>query len=138
MYLDTSVVLRRLFSEPDAIASAALPSDGPTFTSRLLLTEVARTIDRARLRGELVDEDVATLHEQADILARTMTILAVTDEVLERAGAPMPTIVGTLDGIHLATALLLKESPHRVTHFLTHDTQLGRAARASGFVVIGV
>jgi predicted nucleic acid-binding protein len=51
--------------------------------------------------------------------------------VLTRAAGPMPTVVGSLDAIHLATAL----EPGFV--LLTHDKQLARAARASGLDVGG-
>ena len=38
---------------------------------------------------------------------RSVEVLAVTEQVLERAVAPMPTALGSLDAIHLATALEL-------------------------------
>jgi predicted nucleic acid-binding protein len=53
---------------------------------------------------------------------------------------PMATALGTLDAIHLATALLYREqqSPdERPIAFATHDAQLARAAKSLQFDVIG-
>jgi hypothetical protein len=50
----------------------------------------------------------------------------------------MPTEVGTLDAIHLATALLWKEMSHVDLTVATHDNALGLAARAHGLPVVGV
>ena len=50
----------------------------------------------------------------------------------------MPTELGTLDAIHLATALLWKESTGSDLVMATHDTALGLAATAHGLIVVGV
>ena len=55
-----------------------------------------------------------------------------------RAAMPMPTTLGTLDAIHLATALELAPSIDGPMSLATHDEQLARAARASGMDVVGV
>lgn len=137
VYVDTSVVMRRMFGEPNALRRADMGAFGEAFASRLLTVELYRSIDRARLNGAIDDEDVAQLHERAQLLLAPVSLLAVSEAILQRASSPMPTVVGTLDAIHLSTALLLQGSEHRVSGFLTHDTQLARAARASGFSVVG-
>jgi predicted nucleic acid-binding protein len=50
----------------------------------------------------------------------------------------MPTVLGTLDALHLATALEVKRALAPKLVLLTHDEQLARAARASGLAVLGV
>ena len=45
----------------------------------------------------------------------------------------MPTIVKTLDAIHIATASLIQERLHSQLVFITHDQQQAKAARALGF-----
>jgi hypothetical protein len=50
----------------------------------------------------------------------------------------MPTELGTLDAIHLATALLWTEMSHKDLTMATHDSVLGLAARAYGMRVMGV
>ena len=57
--------------------------------------------------------------------------------LLARASQPMPTTLGTLDAIHLATALLWAEHSRLPLVMATHDQSLATAARASGLRVIG-
>ena len=57
--------------------------------------------------------------------------------VLSRASEPMPIPVGTLDAIHLATALIWRERLGALPQIATHDAALGAAARAFGFDVRG-
>jgi hypothetical protein len=45
--------------------------------------------------------------------------------------------LGTLDAIHLATAMLWQESRGSSLFMATHDTALALAARASGLRVVG-
>jgi hypothetical protein len=49
----------------------------------------------------------------------------------------MPTTLGTLDAIHLATALALATTLDEPLVVATHDAHLARAARASGLDVRG-
>ena len=69
---------------------------------------------------------------------RRMRRLGVSRSVLTRAGESLPLPVKTLDAIHLATALQWRERRAPDLVFATHDRQLGRAASALGFPVIGV
>jgi hypothetical protein len=50
----------------------------------------------------------------------------------------MPTELDTLDAIHLATAILWKESTRTELVMATHDVALGFGAKAHGFDVVGV
>jgi hypothetical protein len=45
---------------------------------------------------------------------------------------------GTLDALHLATALVWRDRMGPLAVMATHDTALGLAARAFGFEVVGV
>jgi predicted nucleic acid-binding protein len=67
-----------------------------------------------------------------------MEIARVTDAVLLRASQPMPVVLGTLDAIHLATALLWIERTGDDLAVATHDRALARGARAFGLRVHGV
>ena len=49
----------------------------------------------------------------------------------------MPTELGTLDAIHLASALLWKEAFGVDPTLVTHDIALGLAAQAHGFKILG-
>jgi hypothetical protein len=57
--------------------------------------------------------------------------------MLDRAAQPMPTELGTLDAIHLATAHLWKEMTGKGLTMATHDSALALAAEAHGLRVVG-
>lgn len=135
-YVDASVLLRVALRQPDALPD--WPSIQRGISSTLILTESLRTLDRWRLRATLTDVEVA--HYRAAILALldALELVEIDFPLLNRAAQPMPTSLGTLDAIHLATALLWREETGIDPAFATHDEALGLAARAHGFSVIGV
>jgi hypothetical protein len=57
---------------------------------------------------------------------------------MERAAGGFATQLGTLDALHVATALLWRDGRTPDLVFATHDRQQARAARALGFEVLGV
>lgn len=61
-----------------------------------------------------------------------------TRPILSRAAQPLPVTLGTLDAMHLATALVWREVSQAVVVLATHDARLALAARAVGFDTIGV
>lgn len=133
--VDTSVLVRKLFGEPNPLAEWS--SIDEAYASRMLVVELGRVIDRSRLAGTIDDEQVAELHDEARRLLRSIDIMELGEAVLSRAAGPMPTMIGTLDAIHLATALELTRSVGESIAVATHDVQLARAARALGFQVVG-
>lgn len=134
-FIDSSVVLRKLFGEPHPLAEWR--QIDAAYGSRLLPIEIGRVIDRCRLAGQITDDDVASLHQESGRILASIEILALSDAILERAEGPMPTQLGSLDAIHLATALELARA-HGVRPIVaTHDLQLARAARAFGLEVRG-
>jgi predicted nucleic acid-binding protein len=135
-YVDTSVVMRALLGEADVLSEWAEIEEA--YASRLLVVEIARVIDRYRLQGLIDDEQVARLHGEKRTVLRSINLLAITDELLERAERPMPTVVGSLDAIHLMTGVELAATLTDPLVFATHDVQLGRAARAWGLDVVGI
>lgn len=133
--LDTSVVLRKLFGERGALAEWRAIREARA--SRVLPVELGRVVDRARLAGDIDDAQVEELHGEARRILRSVTIVALTDRILDRAAGPMPTVLGTLDAVHLATALELAATRAPGLVLATHERQLARAARASGLDVAG-
>lgn len=133
-YVDASVVLRIVLGEPDPVPS--WPSIDVAVSSELVRLECLRTIDRARLRGDLGDEAVARQRIDVLDLIDRFDQVPVTTSVLERASQPFPTSIGSLDAIHLASALAIADVYEDLV-FLTHDHGLALAARAMGFTVEG-
>jgi predicted nucleic acid-binding protein len=93
------------------------------------------TLDRLRLAEGLSDEEIAVRREAVFRLVETMEIVELTRPVLTRAAQPLPTALGTLDAIHLATALLWKERTGADLVMATHDGTLATATKASGLRV---
>ena len=135
MYLDSSVVLRVILGEPDRLAS--WPSITHPVSSELIRLECLRTIDRARIRLGLQDHLVARYRADVLDVLDAMTLVPVRAAVLDRAAGPFPTLLGSLDAIHLASAQLVREQWGDLT-LATHDAALGRAAISVGMPVQGV
>ncbi|MBI4600405.1 MAG: type II toxin-antitoxin system VapC family toxin [Planctomycetes bacterium] len=135
VYLDTSVVLRVLLRQKDPLALWGQWESA--YSSELLALESRRVLDRLRLEGALVDDDLARAHEELARIEATLGFIPVTRPVLRRASLPMPTAIRSLDAIHLASALLFQESRGGQLVFATHDVQQGTAARALGFRCVG-
>jgi uncharacterized protein len=133
--VDTSVILRKLYGEPDPLAEWSRIRKG--YASRLLPVELGRVIHRTRLEGEIDDGEVEQLQREARRVLRSLEVVALDERILARAGGPLPTAVGTLDAVHLATALELATSRAPGLVVATHDRQLARAARASGLEAVG-
>ena len=135
-YLDSSVLLRVLLGQPDRLAEWEDVERG--VGSALVEVECLRALDRLRLRADLPAEEVAARREAVYRLTAEMEIVEPTWPVLRRAGQPFPTPLGTLDAVHLATALLWRDTRAEELTLATHDRALALAARASGLAVIGV
>jgi predicted nucleic acid-binding protein len=133
VYLDSSVVLGKLQGEPWPTAGWGRWEH--VYSSELLRIEVLRTIDRNRLRGAVNDQQVAELMTNAQAVFDTIEWSALTTAILQRAAQSFLTPLGTLDALHLATALRLTEVRGIDLVFLTHDTELALAARSANFAV---
>ena len=135
-YVDASVLLRVALGQPDALPQWRRIDQG--VASALVITECLRTLDRLRLRARLADADVATRRATILALIASLELVEVDAVVLDRAAQPMPTELGTLDAIHLATALLWKDLARADLTMATHDGALALGARAHGLRVVGV
>lgn len=133
VFVDTSVVLRILFREP-----RPLPDWGQwskAYASALWRVEALRTVDRTRLSGMVDDSQVVQLRREIEVVHSTFHLVPLADSILLRAAEGFPTVLDTLDAIHLASALAVRDE---IEVFLTHDLQLATAAAAMGFEVRGV
>ncbi len=134
-YVDSSVLLRVVLGQSNALAQWQRIASG--IASALVEVESLRTLDRVRLAEGYSDEIVAERREAVYRLLESMEIAEITYSVLARAAQPLPTALGTLDAIHLATALLWKEQTGKDVTMATHDTALAVASKATGLRVIG-
>lgn len=124
IYLDTSVVLARLFAEdrspPDAFWSQTFVS------SRLLEYEV---FNRVHARAAH-----ATHAAAARQLVDRANLLEMSAAVLGRALLPFAQPVRTLDALHLATLVFLR-SRGLSPALATYDQRLATAAVSEGFAL---
>ena len=135
-YLDSSVLLRVAFRQPNQLAQWSLL--GLSVTSGLTRVECARTLDRLSLSAFTTASVLAHRQAVAAVLAQCVRV-ELTDGILLRAEQPLPVPLGTLDALHLTSALVYREGiGGEALVFATHDAALGRAARALGCSVIGV
>lgn len=134
VYVDSSVLLRFVFDQPGRLEE--WPEITTSVSSELARVECLRAIDRVRLREHPDDE---TLAERRGAALKTLAgcrLMAVASPVMARAADPFPTVVGSLDAIHLSTALLAREEYDDLA-VATHDNQMATAAEALGFEVLG-
>lgn len=124
VYLDTSALGRILLGEPDADAVLReLDQYSQHVASGLLRVELRRLALR---EGELA---------AADQLLAGVALLPLTENTLSAAETVQPAGVGTLDAIHLVTALELKGDDILDT-IITYDRRLADAAAANGLTVL--
>lgn len=134
-YIDSSVILRLVLSEPKPLPEWADVQQG--VTSALAEVEVLRTLDRIRFSAPTLDpRALAARREAAFRVLEGLETVEITRSVLARASQPLPTPLGTPAAIHLVSAMGWREQFESLI-FATHDVALAAAARASGFEVFG-
>lgn len=134
VYVDSSVLLRVVVGERRRLRTWSTITE--VVASELITLECLRTIDRARIHLALADQEVADRRAALMETIETFNLVPVAPPVLERASEPFPTMLGSLDAIHLASALLVRDRFEDLS-FATHDQALAIAAKAVGFRVHG-
>jgi len=135
-YIDTSALLRLVLREPGALDD--LRTYDALVSSELIAVESARTIDRLRLQGSLTTKEAASRIGAINEWLEAIDLVLLRPPVLSRASEPLPTPLGTLDALHLATALVWRDRMGPLPIVATHDGALGLAAQAFGFEVRGI
>jgi predicted nucleic acid-binding protein len=118
VYLDSSALVKLVVAEPESMALIEHLEEWPQrVSSALALTELPRALDRAGLG--------APAHRRArDVLGR-IALVDVDRRILTTAATLEPSTLRTLDAIHLATALAIREDLEMV---VTYDRRLRAAA----------
>lgn len=120
-YLDTSAAVKLVVREQ---GSAALrrwvgSADSDLVGSDLVRTELIRTIRRGA-PAALV---------QARAVLDTLVLLTLPSEVFERAATLEPSVLRSLDALHLAVAMQLGDELDAI---VTYDDRLASAAQGLG------
>ena len=142
-YWDTACVLKLYTAEPDSATYLTLAGQAaePLLASEILATELTYALHQKELRGALKTGSVERVLKQfqTDCAAGRWLLLPLGRDVLTRAAQVAkacyqrrpPIALRTMDGVHLATALLAT-----ATHLVTTDERMRQAARALGVALI--
>lgn len=124
-YLDTSALVKLVVAEPQtsALLTWLNASDRRPVSCDLARTELIRAVHR-------VASDRVV---QARAVLDSVTLMQVTTTMSEEAGRLDPTLLRSLDAVHLAAALALGDD---IEGLVTYDERLSDAARVNGITVV--
>lgn len=123
-YLDSSALVKLVVPEPETDPLLAFLRMQPRqVTSRLATIEVPRALARRGPTGQ---------PKAVDLLA-SMDLVELDHELALAAAVVEPVGLRTLDAIHLATAMALRDDLSAV---VSYDRRLVDAARAAGLLVL--
>ena len=123
-YLDTSALVKLVVAEAetDALRAWIGAASSPLVSCDLARAELLRAVRRSATERVL----------QARAVLDSITLFAVTAATFESAGRLDPTILRTLDAVHVAAALELGDD---LASIVTYDERLAAAAQANGIAV---
>jgi uncharacterized protein len=124
-YLDTSALTKLVVAEAETAALRTWLADveRDPVSCDLARTELMRAVRRA------APDRVVRAREVLD----AVSLLEVTTATFEAAGRLDPTILRSLDAIHLAAALDLGDD---LDGIVTYDDRLAEAAKVNGVAVV--
>ena len=126
-YLDASALVKLATQEAESDAlRRELAGYRDRVTSRLATVEVPRAIAR---RGP---ESVAAARDAVAQALEAVTVIELDEQVGSVAAGLEEARLRSLDAIHLASALVIRDE---LSAFVTYDTRLAAAARAAGLTV---
>lgn len=126
LYLDSSAIVKIVLPEPETAEFFVLLESYPErVTSALATVEILRSARRSGADEPLFDR-------AEEVLAR-LGLIKIDTGVLKAAASLDPRGLRSLDAIHLATALSLKE---QLGGMCAYDARLAEAAKANGVDVL--
>jgi len=126
IYFDTSALVKLVFEEAESTALAewlSVRAEVPKISSDLSTVELLRTCRR-------IDEDAI---EDATLLLGGIDLLPMDRGIVEKAATLVPDELRSLDAIHLASALSVKDD---LTALVAYDGRLCSAAAEAGIEVV--
>jgi predicted nucleic acid-binding protein len=123
-YLDTSALVKLVIAEPhsDALRTWLRKKVSVPVSSDLARTELMRAVRRTAPESA----------GQARVVLDSITLINITTDICEHAGYLDPTILRSLDAVHLAAALSLGDD---LAAIVSYDDRLAQAARTHGVPV---
>jgi hypothetical protein len=122
IYLDSSALVKLAVTEPESAALADWLRDSSQLvrvSSPLVRVEVPRAVWRA---------DPGSL-PQAYTIVRRLREIRMTEAVLTRAAGVRPNVLRTMDAIHVASAMAVRDN---LTALVSYDKRVLAAAQDAG------
>jgi predicted nucleic acid-binding protein len=121
LYLDSSAFVKVVVEEAESVAlrSMLAASEAQRVSSSLLRTESLRAVRHLGPSALLVVREGL----------RRIGLISVDDRILDAAGVLEPGVMGTLDAIHLATAMAIGDDLEAI---VTYDERMIAAAGLLG------
>ncbi len=124
VYMDSSALVKLVALERESAALLAHLQDRPIqVASSIVIVEFGRTL----ARKEGLDPTMAS-----EVIGR-LVLVDADRRILDRAAGLAPAALRSLDAIHLATAIEVRDSIDAV---VTYDARLTSAAQLHGFTVV--
>jgi predicted nucleic acid-binding protein len=134
-YVDSSVVLRYLLMHDSVFTRSS--QFNVVGSSELLIIECNRVLDRYRLENQITDAELAEVKQRFQRIVDGLHIIELSQSVKTRAAGSFPTVIGTLDALHLASLLIWRESASEERFLLlSADQQMLTCAAALGVSLI--
>lgn len=134
LYLDASAAAKLIVDEPESLALAAFIRE---HLSRQLGTRALVSSELLRTELLAVAGRVGAQADDARTLLRSVQLLALTTAICDAAGriagAVAGPALGSLDAIHLASALTVVSD---IDSIVTYDKQFRDTARSMGLEVV--
>jgi predicted nucleic acid-binding protein len=126
VYADASALTKLIVEEPESDCFEAYVAGAQLLSSELSRAEIARAL--RRISSEDPSLALEELLSRTEKLLDEVTMAPIEGFLLEAAGElPEPTL-GTLDALHVVTALYLEP----IDVFATYDLRQGASARREG------
>jgi predicted nucleic acid-binding protein len=119
IYLDTSAFVKTVWNEVESAALGEKIGNAELVSSALLSVEARRSTLRVG----------AHFMPRTDLLLREVTLVELTPSLLESAGRLPDPMLRSLDAVHVATALLVRDE---VDVVISYDRRMLAAAAAHG------
>jgi uncharacterized protein len=131
LYFDASAFTKLVREEDESEALWRFVGDARITSSRLLIAEAPRALRRIKAENPRLELD--TLLRNSERLLQTTVLRPLDPFVLREAGALPEPRLGSLDAIHVATAVRLRPL---IDAFVTYDQRQGAVALEVGLHVV--
>lgn len=134
IYVDSSWLLTAILKRSRIKFS---PARIAAYSSILIMVECRRTLDRQLKRHLINDAQFAEANRLLTSYLQSFNLIDLESDIVMRAAEAFYLPLGSLDALHLATAMKLRNYLPADIGIYTLDHELADAARAHGFIIKG-